>query len=142
MCLGAKGGDSVDGRKLRMGCSILSTLYSSASSFARSNGIHVPGDLVSTEKGQLGEELTLIFSIASLNLFMPSSLHLPLKNSSSGRLVKVGNLQDLCRIQPGIRPPTHTGDAICDIFVDRNAAVGRLEYLGRKWVPHCRRVFR
>lgn len=42
ICLGASGGDSVDGRKLNIGPRSSSTLYCTAIARARSRGTHVP----------------------------------------------------------------------------------------------------
>lgn len=63
---------------------------------------------------------TLVLSISSLNLLMNPLLHFPLQDPGSRRFVEVGDLEDMCGIDPVIRPPPHHLVAIGDEFVHRN----------------------
>lgn len=50
---------------------------------------------------------TLVFSISALNLLMDVLLNISLKDSRSSRLVEACSLQDVCRIDPVVVPPSH-----------------------------------
>ena len=51
---------------------------------------------------------------------MNSLLDLPLKDPSSGRLVEIGNFENMSGIDPVIGPSSHNLVAIHHKFVDRN----------------------
>ena len=57
--------------------------------------------------GQILLMRTLVFSITALNLLMDPLLNLSFQNPCPRRLVKVGNLEDMCRIDPVVRAPAH-----------------------------------
>ena len=51
--------------------------------------------------------LTLVFPVASLNFLVHTLLYFPLQDSCPGRLVVVGNLQDVGGIYVMVSPPAH-----------------------------------
>jgi hypothetical protein len=63
-------------------------------------------------------DLTLIFAIPSLDLFMHPLLNFPLENPRSRGLVESGKLQDVSSVDPIIRPPSHDMVARNLEFVD------------------------
>ena len=50
---------------------------------------------------------TLIFAISTLHLLVNALLDLPFEDASSSWFVKTGNLEDVCRIDPIVRPASH-----------------------------------
>lgn len=91
-----------------MGRRISSTPYCLARARPRSIGIQVPTSSQLTQLNDATEhekrlekkgKLTLIFSVATLNLFVLSFLHFPLQDSCSLRFVETGYFQDLGRVQ-------------------------------------------
>ena len=64
--------------------------------------------------------LTLIFPIATLHLLMDPLLHLPLKNSRPRRLVVVGYLQDVRRIDPVVGTASHDMMHADSVLIDRH----------------------
>ena len=63
---------------------------------------------------------TLVFAIATLNLFMHTLLHLALEDSGSGGLVIVGYFEDVRCIDPIISPPAHDMVAVDIALIHRN----------------------
>lgn len=53
------------------------------------------------------ERLTLIFSIATLNLLVLVLLYVSLQNSGSSRFVETSGFQNMGRIDPVIVSPAH-----------------------------------
>lgn len=49
----------------------------------------------------------MVFSITALDLFVNALLYFPLKNSCSRGLVEVGDLEDMCCIDPVVGTTTH-----------------------------------
>ena len=49
----------------------------------------------------------MVFSITALDLLMDPFLHLSFEDACPGRLVEVGNFQDMCRIDPVIGATAH-----------------------------------
>lgn len=98
-----------------------STPYCLARARPRSIGIQVPtssqlaGWVIEGKKSNL----TLVFAVATLDLFMLSLLHFPLQNSCSLRLVETGYFQDLSRVQIRVRTSAHNRDIATDHLVYR-----------------------
>jgi hypothetical protein len=68
----------------------------------------------SKPKSKASRMLTLIFAITPLNLLVRSLLNLPLEHPRPLGLVEPGDLEDLRRVQPRVRPTTHDGDCLAD----------------------------
>ncbi len=63
---------------------------------------------VSEAVGQKSEnELTLVFSVTTLDLLMNPFLNLSLQNPSSRRLVRTGDFEDMRGIDPVVRASSH-----------------------------------
>lgn len=66
--------------------------------------------------------LTLIFPIATLHLFMDPFLHLAFQDASPRRLVKPGNFQNMCSIYPVIGTPSHDTVTVDFELINRDLA--------------------
>lgn len=55
-----------------------------------------------------------------LHLLMNTFLDLPFQDPRSCRLVEVGNFQDMCRINPIVRPTAHDRVDTTEAFIDRD----------------------
>lgn len=64
-------------------------------------------DVLGKRKKTARSRRTLVFSVTTLDFFMLLLLNFALQNSRSGRLVKTGSLQDVCRIHPVVGTPAH-----------------------------------
>lgn len=50
---------------------------------------------------------TLVFAVTALDLLMNPFLHLTLEDTGSRWLIEPCNFENMCRIDPVIRPPSH-----------------------------------
>lgn len=66
-----------------------------------------------------GVVCTLILAVASLHLLVRAFLHFPFEYTGSSRLVVVGDLEDMCGIDPIVRTSTHYMIATDIEFIDR-----------------------
>ena len=68
---------------------------------------------------------TLILSVTSLDLLMHTLLDFPLQNSSPSRLVIFGYFEDMCRVDPVVRPSAHDVIVVDIELIDGNITICR-----------------
>ena len=68
---------------------------------------------------------TLIFAISTLHFLVHALLHFALENAGSRRLVIVGDLEDMLRVDQVVRAAAHNMVSADIVLVHRHIAVGR-----------------
>lgn len=82
-------------------------------------------DIVRRAIANLEELQTLVFSVATLNFLVDVLLHISLENSSSSWFIETSSLQDMCRIDPVIRSPSH--NMLLKLSTELKLVYGNLE---------------
>jgi hypothetical protein len=65
---------------------------------------------------------SLVLSISALHLLVHALLHFALEDTGSGGLVIVGNLEDMCSVDPVVGAASHNMVAVDIALVDRDLA--------------------
>ena len=120
VCFGAWGGLRSPGTKSKIGSNLSRTRFRCARSLPSRNGTHVPNLHVSERTRTRGNPFTLVFSVATLNLFMNTFLDLSLQYPGARGLVKSSDLQDMGCVDPIVRSTSHDMVALDIKLIDRD----------------------